>query len=202
LVTSITGNTIKKYTVLPKEGKWRVAYKFGITVAELEKLNPEMGESLQLGEEINVPNIANNEEKNVEENYGYYLVLPKEGFFRLKIKLGLTQEELEILNPELVDIGLKEGMILKVPLDVGNTIESEAIERSTLADRLTNFDTKRIAVMLPFRLNRIDLDSVQEVKDMIRKVFRLSYRSFNGIRFCKAVRYFHKIRCLRYQSTN
>jgi LysM repeat protein len=169
LVTSNVGNTIKKYKVLPKEGKWRVAYKFGITVAELEKLNPNLGEILQEDEEINVPNIANNEEKTVEEAFGYYTVLPKEGFFRLSIKLGLTQEELENLNPELADSGLKEGMILKVPLDVASSIENEDIERSTLADRLTNFETKRIAVMLPFRLNRIDLDSVQEVKAMIRK---------------------------------
>ena len=33
-------NTVKKYKVLPKEGKWRIAYKFGITVAELEALKP------------------------------------------------------------------------------------------------------------------------------------------------------------------
>jgi len=169
LVTSITGNTIKIYKVLPKEGKWRVAYKFGISIAELEKLNPELGETLQLGEEINVPNIANNEEKSIEEAFGYYTVLPKEGFFRLKIKLGLTQEELESLNPELIDSGLKVGMILKVPLDVGNIIESEAIKQTTLADRLTNFETKRIAVMLPFRLNRIDFDSINEAKAILKK---------------------------------
>ena len=174
LVTSNIGNTIKKYKVLPKEGKWRVAYKFGITVAELEKLNPKMGDSLQLGEEINVPNIADNEEKIVEETSGYYTVLPKEGFFRLKIKLGLTKEELESLNPELVDSGLKEGMILKVPLDVANNIESADIKHSILIDKINNFETKRIAVMLPFRLNRIDLDSVQEVKAMIRKEDLLS----------------------------
>ena len=169
LVDSNLGNTIKKYSVLPKEGKWRVAYKFGISVSELEKLNPKMGDSLQIGQEINVPNIADNEEKTVEETYGYYTVLPKEGFFRLKIKLGLSQEDIETLNPELVDSGLKEGMILKVPLDVENNINNANVERSTLADRLINFDTKHIAVMLPFRLNRIDLDSVQEVKAMLRK---------------------------------
>jgi len=174
LVTSITGNTIKKYTVLPKEGKWRVAYKFGISVEELENLNPEMNEVLQDGEEINVPNVADNEEKTIEESFGYYTVLLKEGFFRLNIKLGLSQEELENLNPELADSGLKEGMILKVPLDVGNTTENEAIERSTLTDRLTNFETKRIAVMLPFRLNRVDLDSIREVKDIIRQEGLLS----------------------------
>jgi len=174
LVTSNVGNTIKKYKVLPKEGKWRVAYKFGITVAELEKLNPNMDETLLAGKEINVPNIANNEEKEIDNDFGYYTVLPKEGFFRLKLKLGLTQDQLETLNPELIESGLKNGMVLKVPLDVASSIENEDVERSTLADRLTNFETKRIAVMLPFRLNRVDLDSVQEVKDLIRQEGLLS----------------------------
>lgn len=174
MVTSNIGNTIRKYKVLPKEGKWRVAYKFGITVLELEQLNPDMGETLLEGQEINVPNIADNEEKAIEEAFGYYKVQPREGFYRLKLKLGLSQSELEALNPELIDSGLKNGMVLKVPLDVENNILNPDVERSVLWDKINNFETKRIAVMLPFRLNRIDLDSVQEVKAMIRREGLLS----------------------------
>lgn len=48
-------DTITKYTVLPKETKYGVARKYGITIAELELLNPMMGESLNIGEEIKVP---------------------------------------------------------------------------------------------------------------------------------------------------
>ena len=101
----------KIYTVLPKEGKWRIAYKFGITVAELETINPDMGEVLQEGQEIKVPNIEKTEEKAIDEQYSYYKVLPKEGFYRLKLKLGLEQETLEELNPGLAESGLKVGMI-------------------------------------------------------------------------------------------
>ncbi len=174
MVTSNLGNTIRIYKVLPKEGKWRVAYKFGITVLELEQLNPDMGETLFEGQEINVPNIADNEEKAIEDEFGYYKVQPREGFYRLKLKLGLSQTELEGLNPELIDSGLKNGMVLKVPLDVENNILNADVERSVLWDKINNFETKRIAVMLPFRLNRIDLDSVQEVKDIIRQEGLLS----------------------------
>ena len=59
-------NTVKKYKVQPTEGKWRVAYKFGITVAELESLNPNMNEIIQPGDELNVPNIEDNDEKPIE----------------------------------------------------------------------------------------------------------------------------------------
>jgi len=34
-------------------------------------------------------------------------------------------------------------------------------------DKLNNLSTKKLAVMLPFRLNRIDMDSIQEVKEML-----------------------------------
>ncbi|WP_111683812.1 LysM peptidoglycan-binding domain-containing protein [Winogradskyella tangerina] len=161
-------NTIKKYTVLPKEGKWRVAYKFGITVAELEGLNPNMKPVLQPGDELNVPNIEDKAEKPVDSLYSYYEVLPKEGYYRLKIKTGLTQEELEDLNPELKDGGLKVGMILKIPASVDTASNLSDVETTKLVSNLKNFKTKKLALMMPYRLNKIDTDSVEEAKDMIK----------------------------------
>ena len=166
--TSKLANTIKKYKVLAKEGKWRVAYKFGISVPELEGLNPKMTDSLQVGQEINVPNIAANEEKIIEDTYGYYSVLPKEGFYRLKVKLGLDQEQLVALNPELSDGNLKEGMVLKVPLDTTNNTEVTDVSYTSLANNIINFETKRLAVMIPFQLNRIDFDSINDVRNLVK----------------------------------
>lgn len=165
---------LKTYTVEPKEGKWRVAYKFGITVEELETLNPNMKEVLQPGDEINVPNIE--DVKETDGDYGYYAVQKSEGFYRLKIKLGLTQEELEQLNPELKIDGLKEGMILKIPANAA-IVENgiiEDVETTNLSVHLKNLKPKQIAVMLPFRLNRVNMDSVLQAKRMIKSDRRLS----------------------------
>ena len=167
-ITNTLENTIKTYEVLPKEGKWRIAYKFGITVDELERLNPKLPDTLKVGQLINVPNIADNEVAEVDENYGYYTVLPKEGYYRLKLKLGLSQEEIEELNPGLKETGLKAGMVLKVPKDVEGDTELANVEKTSLRSKLKNFSTKRVAVMLPFRLHRIDLDSVQEARDILK----------------------------------
>ncbi|WP_179346077.1 PBP1 and LysM peptidoglycan-binding domain-containing protein [Winogradskyella ursingii] len=161
-------NTVKKYTVLPKEGKWRIAYKFGITVEQLEALNPRMKDVIQPGDELNVPNISDNEEKAIESEYNYYEVQPAEGFFRLKVKLGLTQEELEELNPDLKETGLKNGMVLKVPASVDVMEILGDVEMTSLEKRLTNFKKKKIALMMPFRLDRIDTDSIEETKAMIK----------------------------------
>ncbi|MEO5788013.1 LysM peptidoglycan-binding domain-containing protein, partial [Gelidibacter sp.] len=168
----IPNNALKTYKVQPKEGKWGVAYKFGITVAELETLNPKMGEVLQAGDILNVPNTDS--EKTMDVNYNYYTVQKSEGYYRLKVKLGLSQEQLEKLNPELKVDGLKEGMVLKVPhnVTVGDTIVK--VEGTNLTSKLKNLKTKQIAVMLPFRLNRVNADSVQQAKDMIKTDRRLS----------------------------
>lgn len=161
-------NTVKKYKVQPKEGKWRIAYKFGITVEELEALNPNMKPILQPDDELNVPNIEDKDEKPIEPEYNYYEVLPKEGFYRLKIKTGLTQEELEDLNPELKESGLKAGMVLKIPANAETTIGLSDLETTKLESKIKNFKVKKIALMLPYRLHRIDVDSVEEAKEEIK----------------------------------
>jgi len=166
----VTTNT---YTVLPKEGKWRIAYKFGITVDELEELNPNMPDILNEGALINVPNLDKGTQKKIDDQYSYYKVLPKEGFYRLKLKLGLEQADLEALNPDLKVTGLKSGMILKIPYDktikTEGAIENLEVEVVDLSGNISNYETKRIAVMLPFRMHRVDFDSVSDIKKSLKR---------------------------------
>ena len=161
-------NTVKKYTVQPKEGKWRIAYKFGITVEELQALNPAMNDVIQPGDVLNVPNIKDQEEKAIESTFGYYEVLPKETFYSLKGKLKLTQEQLEQLNPDLKTTGLKAGMVLKVPENIKITGNLETVETTNLKSNLNNFKTKKLALMMPYRLDRIDADAVEATKEKIK----------------------------------
>ena len=160
----------KTYTVQPKEGKWRVAYKFNITIAELEALNPEMGDELKVGELLNVPNIEDTAEKEVDERYSYYKVRRAQGFYSLKRELDLEKEEIEALNPGLAESGLKNGMILKIPFNkmIDGIIEEDS-NRINLTDSISDFETKHIAIMLPFRLNRVDFDSISGTKRSIKR---------------------------------
>ena len=160
----------KSYTVLPKEGKWRIAYKFGITVEELEVLNPDMAEVLSEGAVINVPNLDAEKEKQFDDKYSYYKVMPKEGFYRLKLKLGLEQTEIEALNPELKETGLKSGMILKIP-HTDNMVSVDGVEEeaTNLVSKISDYDTKHIAIMLPFRMHRVDFDSISDAKKSLKK---------------------------------
>ena len=167
-------NTVKKYKVQPTEGKWRIAYKFGITVADLEALNPGMGDVIQPGDELNVPNVLDNDEKPIESTYNYYEVLAKETFYGLKSKIGLTKEQLESLNPELKETGLKAGMVLKVPSNTDVSEQLTDVETTNLKARLNNFETKKIALMMPYQLDKVDVDAEEETKDRIKNNKRLS----------------------------
>ncbi|TNJ44542.1 LysM peptidoglycan-binding domain-containing protein [Tamlana fucoidanivorans] len=160
----------KQYTVKAKEGKWRIAYKFGITIEELEALNPDLEGGLKVGQIINVPNLEASEQNVVDDTYSYYKVLPKEGFYRLKLKLGLEQAELERLNPGLEESGLKSGMILKIPFSdaVSPLVEGEA-KPVNLLDSLFTVTEKHLVLMLPFRANRVDFDSISDIERSIRK---------------------------------
>ncbi len=181
---AVAPQALRSYKVLPKEGKWRVAYKFGISVQELEALNPSLGDVLQEGQLLNVPNIESDEEKIVsDERFGFYKVLPKEGFYRLYKKLGIRQDSLELLNPELAETGLKVGMVLKVPAKSINDIDLTALEVTHLADQLQYFSPKSVALMLPFKANLVKFDSIQLAKQQIQRdgFIRISTEFYAGV---------------------
>ncbi|MEM6515378.1 MAG: LysM peptidoglycan-binding domain-containing protein [Bacteroidota bacterium] len=161
-------NTLQKYEVKPREGKWRIAYKFGITVPELEAMNPKMEAILQPGQMLNVPNISVDEEKKVDDEFNYYTVEKSEGYLSIFRKIGVTQEQLEELNPILKEDGLKLGMVLKVPGDTRTTLLMEDMTNTDLTTQLTNFNEKRIALMLPYRTHKLNMDSVKAVKRSIK----------------------------------
>ncbi|MEH6765731.1 MAG: LysM peptidoglycan-binding domain-containing protein [Aequorivita antarctica] len=171
IIGSSTGTSLpgtQKYTVAAKETKFGIARKFGVSIAELEDLNPAMGESLNIGETLIVPDKTVIENAEIdEENFQYYEVKPKEGFYRLKVKFDLSEEEVIALNPYAKE-GLKEGMILKIPKEE-TFISNEDISIVNLENRIDNKKMKKIALMLPFRLMRSASDSTSNDNDLLKK---------------------------------
>ena len=106
------------YIVKPKDSKWRIAYNYKITIPELEALNPQIKKGLKLGQEIRVPILPTiNVSKTWDSNFNYYTVKPKEGYYRIEKKIGVTKAILDSLNPEILELGLQEGMVLRVPAE-------------------------------------------------------------------------------------
>ncbi|MBZ0326030.1 MAG: LysM peptidoglycan-binding domain-containing protein [Altibacter sp.] len=177
-----TANEGAKHTVLPKETKFGIARKYGITMSELAAMNPNLGESLQIGAVLNVPNVSVLETATIEdEKYDFYEVKPKEGFYRLKVKLGLSEAEIVALNPYAKD-GLKDGMILKIPKD-SDEVLTENVTVVNLENYINNKTKKRIALMLPFRLNKSVKDSVNTNTELLKAdaTMRIALDFYSGV---------------------
>ncbi len=164
--TTVNDST-KTHTVLPKETKYGIARKYGITILELETLNPQINDTLAIGDQIRVP------EKEVVDNtvllepgFEFYEVQPKEGFFRLKVKFGVTQDQVINWNPYAAD-GLKEGMILKLPIakDTATENASNIVDLSYL---ITDPSAKDLVVMLPFNLSKVNRDSIGAKEELLQ----------------------------------
>jgi len=163
---------LEKYLVQPKETKWRLAYRYGVTIQELETLNPQITDGLKVGQEIVVPKRLESETKALEEEFNYYKVKPKEGFYRIEKKLGVTEADLIMLNPTLTTTGLQQGMILKIPLQKTGDLRIEddlLIEKVRLEDSLLTNTYLQIAAFLPFKTAAIEFDSIEKTNKLLEK---------------------------------
>ena len=158
------------HTVVKGENRWRVAYSYGITLDELKAANPEMGAFLSIGQELVIPETYI-ETKAFDPNYNYYTVKPNEGYYRLELKLNVSEEELISLNPKLTEKGLMAGMILRLPKVKSNEFKVEdnlIVEKVNLRDSLFRQNKLKVALMAPFRLPTISIDSIEQTNQILQ----------------------------------
>ena len=190
LVTkSVDSNEYKIHEVRSKETKWRLAYENQTTIKVIDSLNPEIINGLKIGQKIRLP--ISKVKLIVPEKdsaYNYYKVLPKEGYYRIEKKLGVNQFVLDSLNPNIKNTGIKEGMILKVPLkNSGEMIVKNdlLIDRINLIDSMSKTSKVKLALFLPFKANDIILDSLEQTKSLLidRNLHTISLDFLRGTKF-------------------
>ncbi len=108
------------YTVQPKETRWSIAHKYGISVDSLLILNPELDKNtnyLAIGEELKLPRPKGDSLKEQKtEIFTSYTVPPKMTLYSLGREYGIPADSIVRLNPEIMqEGGLKEGMVVRLP---------------------------------------------------------------------------------------
>jgi LysM repeat protein len=179
------------YIVKPKETKWRIAYNFQMTIPELEALNPKIIKGLKEGQEIRVPFVATQTESETLEpswdsNYNYYKVLPKEGYYRIEKKIGVSRKVLDSLNPNLLELGLQVGMILRVPGEARGELKIQddlLVARLSLLDSLKEAHEMELALLLPFKSKTIEYDSIEDTRRLLqsRNLHTISTDFYSGV---------------------
>lgn len=180
--TVSTPEKVVYHEVLPKETKYSIAKKYGITIEELEKRNPEIIPNLAIGQKLIIKGTASKvavvapQKETVKPiipkvspkiNYIDYAVKPKETLYSLSKMSGLSQEELVNLNPALAN-GVEVGMVLKVPESSSIPQEVEIKKTYTSLSKNSN-DRKKLVLLLPFNLTKIEGDTVNSITNRLKK---------------------------------
>ena len=174
---------LTKYIVKPGEGLWRIAQNYGVTQETLERLNPNLPNPLKEGMEIWVPaGKSGVPEVTTDKALVLYQVEKGEGFMSLERKFGLSQKELEKLNPELKD-GIKLEAQIWIPknnfldyvatlggasqtdVDTGNATDANPKIKSGMNPS----NTKTVSFVLPFRVNGIQAGNIADIKIKLQK---------------------------------
>ncbi|WP_394907177.1 LysM peptidoglycan-binding domain-containing protein [uncultured Mesonia sp.] len=170
------------HIVLPGETKYRIAKQYGLSVEQLQALNPTLLD-LKAGQLLTIVNKNPEALTNKNEaplNFFTYEVKPKETIFRLTKKFKVPADSLYAWNPQLKQSGLQEGMQIKLPKKVNVQVAGLSTDKVNLAENISDYSTQKLAVMLPLSLGNINDDNKAEVlkKD---KVLRIALDFYSGV---------------------
>lgn len=153
--TKVNSKDAKTYVIEPKDTKYSVSKKFGLSIEELEALNPEIKDGFPEGTEIIISKGKDN------SKYEQYTILNKETLYGVSKKFNVSQMEILKLNPELKD-GFKEGLVINIPenkLDIST--ENTTIDKSKLVAKKGSKEEKTLVMFLPFNIPKIESDSTK-----------------------------------------
>ena len=174
---------LTRYIVKPGEGLWRIAQNYGVTQETLERINPNLPNPLKEGTEIWVPaGKSGVPEVTTDKALVLYQVEKGEGFMSLERKFGLSQKELEKLNPELKD-GIKLEAQIWIPknnfLDYVATLggaSQTGVATGNATDAnpkiksgMNPSNIKTVSFVLPFRVNGIQAGNIADIKIKLQK---------------------------------
>lgn len=164
------------YTVKPKETHYGIARKFGITVSELENMNPNLGVNFPVGVQILVPEKIAIKDGKISDDLMFYRVPPKQTLYSLSKEFKISVDSITKLNPEIKE-GLKADMVIKVP----NSGFSTSLKKEDLFSNLINLKHKKIAILLPFNVMDFSQDP-EQYKEYLKKskVARLVVDFYSG----------------------
>lgn len=176
---------IAYHVIAPKETKYGISKRYGMTIAELERLNPQVINDFPIGlkllvagngqavenskpaEDTSKPTVETTAPSSGTKKYlEEYVVKPNETAASIASDYGITEKELIALNPELKK-GVKLGMILRVPK--GQRKEPVKKEQGNLMKSINTNARKQLALLFPFNISKIESDTVNSTQARLKK---------------------------------
>lgn len=136
-IASVKKDLPSLYTIQAEETKYSVSKKFGVSITELEELNPhiknafEIGMQIRLNKNVSLPKPNATSTETVSYNSGKtmnYTVQQGETLYAISRKFGISVEEITKRNPNVLQ-GLSTGTVLVLPekKEIDATIQSDSV---------------------------------------------------------------------------
>ena len=158
------------YKVQPKETLYGISKKFGISIAELMKLNPELSDGLKIGMLLKTSFKAEISNDNDDGEFVLHTVVKDNTIYNLTKRYHVSEADLMKLNPTLED-GLKLGMVLKIKKATGSHSEVTIPKKQDVVAKVSevtsikgtsfkeNIHTNKqlnVVFILPYNVNDLD----------------------------------------------
>lgn len=153
-----------KYRIQPEDTKYGVSKKFGLTIEELEELNPHLNDDFAIGTVIAVTKKGKKIISKEKSDYEQYTIKTKETLYGVSKKFNVSQMEILKLNPILSE-GFKEGVVINIP---NKNLESRTIASDkTKLEVIKNNEEKTLVLLLPFNISMIENDTVRSKTEFL-----------------------------------
>jgi LysM repeat protein len=189
------------HTVQPKETLYSISKKYNVSINEILDLNPYIkDQGLRKYETIKIPQKEKNKTKNQnkKQNRNVYLehtVKKGETLYSISKSYGVTISDITKLNPEINEIGLREGQVIKIPEknnEETNKLEERKVSKSdtiippqkvdslllaidTLFSKncdTTKFSFKEVTILLALPFSNINVQNDPKVDYTLVKNFK------------------------------
>ena len=166
-VNVVSVNPIKNFyhTVVAKETKFGIAKHYGLSMDELDELNPEIRNTdhVEVGTVLRLSNsVPVYKALKATTHLSDYTIEPDDTLYSLSRKANLTEEEFLKINPNLKD-GVIIGHIIKMPTSTAfNKVSSD------LTQSLTKFSTKNLVLLLPFNTDKVGVNKEVTIQDQLK----------------------------------
>ena len=117
-----------KYVVGRSETLYAIAKMFNTTQEEILNVNPLLKGVLSKGAVLNIPlsaGLVASTSKTAEISFGKYTIVKGDNYYQLQKRFGVSQTELEQLNPALKN-GFKSGMVIQLPAKIVTDVATVA----------------------------------------------------------------------------
>ncbi|PXY43792.1 LysM peptidoglycan-binding domain-containing protein [Flavobacterium hydrophilum] len=166
------------HLVVAKESLFSIARQYNVSVQDLENLNKEILQNgLQIGQTITIPNkrkTLDGRVRVINQETVFHIVEAKETKFSISKKYGISIDQLESQNPEIVN-----GLI------VGNklAINTKAIKPANESEELMLALAEKQVVVEKTKAKTVEIDDLKDrlvvQKEMNQKIIKINDLKLN-----------------------